>query len=410
MQSNKSAQPYALYFSKKIKETLLIQILDSTLREGEQTPGIYFDRHIKLAISKLLDDIGIDIIETGHPAVTHEIHDSVKTIAHSGFKAVIGAHSRSTRKDVEMALECGVGFLGIFYCVSDERLNEVFKKDLSEAIDQITSVIAFAKKENPDLLIRYTPEDTVRSQFENVLTAATAAVEAGADIISVADTTGYMIPGTDRSMFKFVSRLKSELNKKGVYPKIAVHCHNDRGLALANALEAYKAGAEIIDASVLGLGERAGIVDLAQLLTILTADFKIARWNLGRLDELYQLVSKYAGVPIPVHYPVMGKNAFTHCAGVHTHAAIVNPTHYESLNPELIGKERHFSLDHMSGIASLKFALKLLNITDLDDEFQLKILDEVKAIGQKGKIVELNEIPHIVDFTKRKKHIKAKSK
>lgn len=387
----------------------MLQILDSTLREGEQTPGIYFDRHIKLAISKLLDEIGIDIIETGHPTVTPEIHDSVKTIAHGGFKALIGAHSRSMKRDVEIALECGVGFLGIFYCVSDERLNEVFKKDLSTAIDQIADVISFAKNEKPDLLIRYTPEDTVRTQFDNVLSVSVAAVHAGADIISVADTTGYMIPGTDRSMFKFITKLKNELDKKGCNPKIAVHCHNDRGLALANALEAYKAGAEIIDASVLGLGERAGIVDLAQLLTILTADFKMNKWNLEKLDELYQLVSKYAGVPIPVHYPVMGKNAFTHCAGVHTHAAIVNPTHYESLNPELIGKERHFSLDHMSGIASLKFALKLLNISDLDHEFQLKILSEVKAIGQKGKIVELNEIPHIMDFIRRKKRIKANS-
>ena len=172
---------------------------------------------------------------------------------------------------------------------------------------------------------------------------------------------------------------------------------------MANALEAYKAGAEIIDASVLGLGERAGIVDLAQLLTILTADFKMNKWNLNKLEELYQIVSKYAGVPIPVNYPVMGKNAFTHCAGVHTHAAIVNPTHYESLNPELIGKERHFSLDHMSGIASLKFALKLLNITNLDDEFELKILNEVKAIGQKGKIVDLNELPHIVKYAEQKR-------
>jgi 2-isopropylmalate synthase len=380
----------------------LLQILDSTLREGEQTPGIYFDRHLKLAICKLLDEIGIDIIETGHPAVTHEIHDSVKTIAHGGFNAIIGAHSRSMKRDVEFALECGVGFLGIFYCVSDERLDEVFKKDLSVAIDQIVDVISFAKKEKPDLLVRYTPEDTVRTQFDNVLNAAVAAVQAGADIISVADTTGYMIPGTDRSMFKFVSKLKSELDNKGCNPKIAVHCHNDRGLALANALEAYKAGAEIIDASVLGLGERAGIVDLAQLLTILTADFKIDKWNLKKLDELYQLVSKYAGVPIPVHYPVMGKNAFTHCAGVHSHAAIVNPTHYESLNPELLGKERHFSLDHMSGLSAIKYALDLLNINHLNYETQNKILNEVKALGQKGKIVDLSELPHIVEYTEQK--------
>jgi len=379
----------------------LLQILDTTLREGEQTPGVYFDRHIKLAISSMLNGIGIDIIETGHPAVTSEIYNSVKTISHSDFSSIIGAHSRSIKSDVEQALECGVDFLGIFYCVSDERLDTVFNKDLNTAIEQIKDVIIFAKTQNPDLIIRYTPEDTVRSQFDNVLSASTAAVRAGADIISVADTTGYMVPGTKKNMYDYISKLKSGLAENGCYPKIAVHCHNDRGFALTNALDAYRAGAEIIDASVLGLGERAGIVDLAQLLVVLSSDYNLVKWNLEKLDELYQYVSKHSGIPIPVNYPVMGKNAFTHCAGVHTHAASVNPTHYESLTPELLGKERDFSLDHMSGIASLKYALDLLNITDLDRELQLQVLNEVKLLGQKGKVVELNELPDIVSFTKQ---------
>ena len=389
----------------------MLRILDSTLREGEQTPGVYFDKHIKLAIARLLDELGVSIIETGHPAVTQEIYDSVKTIAHSNFNSTIGAHSRSMQSDVELGLECGVGFLGVFYCVSDERLDTVFKKDLDAAIEQITSVIQYAKSQNPELLIRYTPEDTVRSQFENVLSASVAAVKAGADIISVADTTGYMVPGTDRNMFDYITKLKKGLSDNGLEPMIAVHCHNDRGLALANALDAYRAGAEIIDASVLGLGERAGIVDLAQLLIILTADFGMNNWNLKVLDELYHLVSRHSGVEIPVNYPVMGKNAFTHCAGVHTHAAAVNPTHYQSLSPELVGKKTHFALDHMSGIASIRYALKLLKINNLTKEEEIEILEEVKAIGQKGKVVELNELPHIVAFTKQiKKHNKIKSK
>jgi len=383
----------------------LVQVLDTTLREGEQTPGVYFDRHIKLAIAGMLNDIGIDIIETGHPAVTTEIFDSVRAIAHNGFKSIIGAHSRSIKSDVELALECGVNFLGVFYCVSDERLDTVFKKELDLAIEQITEVISYAKSVNPNLIIRYTPEDTVRSQFENVIAASLAAVKAGADIISVADTTGYMVPGSERDMFDYISKLKSQLSDNGCNPKIAVHCHNDRGFALANALDAYRAGAEIIDASVLGLGERAGIVDLAQLLVVLTADYGINKWNLGKLDQLYSFVSKHSGVPIPVNYPIMGQNAFTHCAGVHTHAAAVNPTHYESLSPNLLGKERHFSLDHMSGIASLKYALNLVNMTDIESELQFEVLKEVKSLGQKGKVVELAELPHIVEFVKQnKKH------
>jgi 2-isopropylmalate synthase len=108
----------------------LVWILDSTLREGEQTPGVYFDNHIKLAIANLLEEIGVDIIEAGHPMVTQEIHAAVKLIAQKGYKAIVGAHSRSMQSDIDLALECGVGFIGIFYCVSDERLSTVFKRIL----------------------------------------------------------------------------------------------------------------------------------------------------------------------------------------------------------------------------------------------------------------------------------------
>ncbi|MEG8945909.1 homocitrate synthase/isopropylmalate synthase family protein [Rosettibacter firmus] len=377
----------------------MVWVLDSTLREGEQTPGVYFDKHIKLAIANLLDEIGVDIIEAGHPMVTPEIHAAVKAIAQKNFNAIVGAHSRSLKQDVDLALECGVKFIGVFYCVSDERLNNVFKKDLDEAIKQITDIIKYAKSQKPDLLIRYTPEDTVRSQFDNVVKASVAAVEAGADIISVADTTGFMIPGK-RSMYDYISRLKEEFNKRNLNPKVAVHCHNDRGLALANALDAYRAGVDIIDATALGLGERAGIVDLAQLLVVLSVDFGENRWNLPKLIELYDLVSKHSGIPIPSNFPITGKNAFTHCAGVHTHAASINPMHYESLNPAVVGRERSFALDHMSGIASLRYALKLIGESELDETIQFDILQEVKSVGQRGRTVDLTELKHIVDAVK----------
>ncbi len=385
----------------------MVSVLDTTLREGEQTPGVYFDRHIKLAIASLLDEVGVDIIETGHPAVTEEIYDAVSMICGKGYNARIGAHARSLESDVQLALECGVDFLGIFYCVSDERLNGVFRKDLDAAVGKICEVIMYAKNQNPDLLIRYTPEDTVRSNFDNVLAAASAAVEAGADIISVADTTGYMIPGSERSMYDYVVRLKNGLAGKGLQPKIAVHCHNDRGLALANALDGYRAGAEIIDASVLGLGERAGIVDLATLLTILSVDFGQNHWNLEKLGDLYKLVSKHSGIDLPVNYPVMGENAFTHCAGVHTHAAAENPMHYESLSPQLVGRHTQFSLDHMSGIASLRYALEQIDHQHLHNDLQFDILKEVKKIGQRGRTVDLEELKHIVDACKHHKRYSA---
>ncbi len=382
----------------------MVQILDTTLREGEQSPGVYFDTHIKLAIAKQLDNIGVDYIEAGHPAVTEEIHQIVKKLANLSFRAIVGAHARSLKKDVDLALECGVKFLGIFYCVSDQRLTHIFNKNLDEAIDQITSIIRYAKEQRPDLIIRYTPEDTVRSPWNNVEKAAIAAVEAGADIISIADTTGYLIPGTENNMYDFVTKLKNLFRKKNLAPKIAVHCHNDRGLALANALDGFRAGADIIDTTILGLGERAGLVDMATLMAVLKNDFHVKnQWKLKKIPDLYRLVSEYSGLPIPVNFPITGENAFTHCAGVHTQAAAIDPVHYESLNPEVVGRERKIALGHMSGISSIKYALSKLGESDLDETVLKMVLDKVKTVGKKSRIIDQNELRHIVDWCKEHK-------
>jgi len=380
----------------------MVKILDTTLREGEQSPGLYFDSHIKLAAARMLDDVGVDFIEAGHPVVTEEIREAVKLIANSGLRAVIGAHARSLKKDVDLALECGVGFLGIFYCVSDQRLQTVFNKNLNQAIDQIAETIRYAKSRKPDLIIRYTPEDTVRSPWKNVVEASVAAVTAGADVISVADTTGYMIPGTERSMYAFVKNLKAEFDKRRLSPRVAVHCHNDRGLALANALDGFRAGADIIDVTVLGVGERAGLVDMATLLAVLKSDFQAPNdWHLDRLPELYSLVSRYSGTAVPANFPIMGQNAFTHCAGVHTQAAAVDPLHYESLNPALVGRQRRIALDHMSGLSSVKAAMADIGEKTADEAFLLKVLDQVKSVGTRGKTVDLTELKHIVEWCKQ---------
>lgn len=375
---------------------MMITILDTTLREGEQTPGVYFDTHIKLAVADLLSRIGVDIVEAGHPAVTEQIRDAVRQLAHRGLRPRIGAHARSLETDVELALECGVSFLGVFYCVSDERL-EGNRRTLGDAIDQICATIRYARQRNSDLLIRYTPEDAVRSPFANVLRAAAAAVEAGADIISIADTTGYMIPGTPRNMYDYVRNLREGLAAKDLHPRIAVHCHNDRGLALANALDAYRGGATIIDASVLGLGERAGIVDLATLLTVLRFDYHEGpHWNLALLPELYELVSRFAGVPIPATLPVMGANAFKHCAGIHTQAAVRDPRHYQSLPPELVGRRSEIALDHMSGLSSIRACLTEIG-EQVDDDLERVLLHRVKQIGQTGRTVDLHELSLLVN-------------
>jgi len=382
----------------------MVKILDSTLREGEQTPGVSFDVHIKVAIAELLNEIGIDVIEAGHPVVSSEISEGIKNVVQRKFNSIIGAHARSIKRDVDFAVECGVGFIGIFYCVSNERLN-YYSKELNRAIETICEVIRYARERDMNLLIRYTPEDAVRSCWENVITAAEEAVKAGADIISIADTTGFMVPGTSRSMYDYVKRIKDTLAHKGLNPMIEVHCHNDRGLALANAIDGFRAGADIIDASVLSLGERTGIVDLASLLSILVIDMEVKnRWNLKKLMDLYELVARYSKIPIPVNAPIIGKNSFTHCAGVHTHAAISNPIHYQSIDPQKFGRESKISLDQMSGIASVKRCMEEINEDSNDRDFLVKVLSKVKDVGKAGRIVDKNEFSYIVKYLKIKEN------
>ena len=380
----------------------MIKILDSTLREGEQTPGVYFAPETKLKIAEFLDHIGVDIIEAGNPAVDSEIALAVTRIANAGLKAKIGAHSLCRIDDVKKALDCNVSFLGVFFSVSSQRLQCDYNICLDEALDKIVEVITYAREQNDSLLIRYTPEDTVRSPLKNVIEAASAAVQAGANIISIADTTGYTTPFQQkRSIYYFVKILKEELAKRELYPQIEVHCHNDRGLALANALDAYRAGTDIIDVSVMGLGERAGIVDLAELLINLSDLIEEKNfWKLGYLKDLYNLVSEYSQVPISPHHPAVGKNAFTHYAGVHVTAMAKDERLYQSLNPEVFGIKSSIALGMQSGLTAVELALKQIGREELAENKYLvaKILKQIKEIAKRGTPIDIDkEFIEIID-------------
>lgn len=374
----------------------MVRILDTTLREGEQTPGVAFPVHVKIALAESLERLGVDIVEAGHPVVDKEIERGVRLLAARRGEIRVGAHARSLKGDVDMALSCGVTFLGLFYCVSRERLTEG-NRTLSQAIESVTSLIREVKGRAPHVMVRYTPEDTVRTAWPDVAAVALEAARAGADVISVADTTGYMVPGTENNLYDYTLRMRESLVRGGVNPMLAVHCHNDRGLALANALDAYRAGVDIIDASVLGLGERAGIVDLAQLMVALRSGWNEGeRWDLTQLPELYRRVSRFSGIPVPPLAPVVGENAFSHCAGIHTQAAIRNPLHYQSLDPITVGRCSRVVLDHMAGTSALLYALRNLGEEDVGEDRLKEILLRVKEVGRLGRTVDREELGFIV--------------
>jgi len=314
----------------------VIEILDSTLREGEQTPGVTFSVEEKLIIANLLNEFGVDIIEAGHPRVSEDICRAVKEISNQGFSANILAHCRAIKEDVDIARLCDVDWVGIFFCVSNQRLEQQFRSNLDKALDLITSSIEYAKDHG--LKVRYTLEDAVRTEYDSLIKVSKAAVEAGADRISIADTVGAITPS---KMYNLILRLKSD-----VKAKFNVHCHNDLGLATANALAAYEAGVSIIDVSVNGLGERVGITPLSELCLALYSLYGVKnKWNLELIPKISQKVSEFSGLDISPTSPIVGENAFVHNAGLHVAAVLHNPVHYEVFPAEIIGRNRKFVLD-----------------------------------------------------------------
>ncbi|MGA1849101.1 MAG: homocitrate synthase [Thermoplasmatota archaeon] len=355
----------------------MVEILDSTLREGEQTPGVTFTLHEKLEIARLVDEFGVDIIEAGHPAVSRDVKLAVKTIARDGMNAGILAHSRAMKSDIDMALECDVEWIGLFISVLDDRLKLHFRKDLDQVCSIVSDAVSYAKDHG--LKVRYTPEDTIRSHFGSVVRVTRCALEAGADRISIADTVGAATPSR---MGSFVRDL---IDATGA--EVNVHCHNDLGLALANSLSAYENGAVLIDTCVNGLGERTGITSLAELVMALKVHYGVDKgWKLDMLPSLSDRVEELSGLRVASNAPIVGENAFSHNAGLHVSAALLRPSFYEIFPAETVGRVRKFEVDKFSG-RDLIDDILTKNSVDLD-EFQKTILMGRIKSREKGAFSE----------------------
>lgn len=351
-----------------------VQLLDSTLREGEQTPGVSFTLEQKVEIARALDDFGIDFIEAGHPAVSDEVYRATREVARLGLRAEVVAHSRALRSDIDLARKTDAQWVGIFFSVADKRLEEQFRKDIHQATRLIQDAVSYAKAHG--LKVRYTPEDTVRSDLAKVIHISQAASEAGADRIGVADTTGYMTPSR---MFQFVAALRGAIPARTA---VGVHCHDDLGMAVANSLAAVEAGASVVDVTVNGLGERTGIAPLAEMATTLRlrGPCQDASWRLSALPGLSDLVARHSGIPVPRQAPIVGANAFTHNAGLHVAAVLLNPEHYESVPAELVGRTRRLVVDKMAGRPTVKYRLEALGL-DAGDGMVDAVLAYVKRRG-----------------------------
>jgi 2-isopropylmalate synthase len=350
-----------------------IEILDSTLREGEQTPGVSFTVGQKIALAKRLDTFGVDFIELGHPAVSPDVYEAVEALNDLDLIAEKMAHGRAAKSDINEVVAIGVGWMGIFFGTSPLSLKHKFNITKSEALIRIETAVKYGKDKG--LNLRFTAEDASRTDLDFLIQVGQLVQKAGVDRFSLADTVGCLTPTQTK---KLVSRIVSELDIP-----VHVHCHNDFGMATANALSALESGAQCVDVAVNGLGERCGLPPLAEVVTALTNIYKInGNWDLGLIPELTDMVASFSKLDSNANQPIIGKNAFTHKAGLHVKAMVKEPKSYEAISPESIHRKRHFVIDKFTGAAALINKLEGIGIKVSSQKLD-PILKEIKLHSEK---------------------------
>ncbi|MEK6303215.1 MAG: LeuA family protein [Acidobacteriota bacterium] len=308
-----------------------IRIIDATLREGCQAPGVSFDAERSVEIARALSRLGVDAVECGHPAASASEMERVRRVAHLGLDCPVLTHARACVDDVNAAAESGAGWVGIFLGINEvTRRARVPGMSIAQILDRITAAIKQAR--GLGLRVRYTLEDSSRTDESLMIQAFRAAASAGADRICFADTVGIAEPDLIASRVRSV---KSELPDT----ELELHLHDDRGLAMANALAALDAGADWISTSVNGLGERAGILDLCLLLSNLShRGVRPLLAGTGLLD-LSTRVAAYARAPVDHRRPVTGRDAFTHTARLHVKAVNRDESAYSWISPCVVGRQ-----------------------------------------------------------------------
>ncbi len=361
--------------SKYDKE--VIRIFDTTLRDGEQTPGASLTPEEKFEIALKLDALGVDTIEAGFPVISKGEAKAVKKIANEGLRAEICGLARSNMKDVDMAISCDVGCVHTFIATSDIHMEYKLKMSKEEVLKSAIKSVEYAKSHG--VVVEFSPEDASRSDLEFLLKVLKAVCDVGADRINVPDTVGVMTP-------EGIHRLISEIRKLVKIP-ISIHCHNDFGLAVANSLAAVEAGATQIHATINGLGERAGNASLEEVVVALELlHKKKTNINSKLLYETSRMVSRLTGIPVQPNKAIVGENAFGHEAGIHTHGISSLPLTYEPINPEMVGRKRWFQAGKHAGARGLKTKLEEVGLY-LSDKQMREVVNRVKEIGDKGKVV-----------------------
>lgn len=372
------------HFAHQLNEPQLvtknISILDSTLREGEQHPGVAFTIKQRIQIAWMLDSFGVDQIEIS-PVVSHDHFEATKTIIKQDLRADILAHVRAIKSDVDVAIDTGATWIATYMGISDIHLSAKLRISREEAKIRALEVADYIKSHG--LKSRFTMEDASRTDPNFLIEMCKEMNSRGIERISIPDTVGIMRP---HGMYNLVRMVCENIDLSR--SSIDVHCHNDVGLALANALAGCEAGADQIHTTIDGLGERTGIPSLAETAVALTLIYKVPNnFRLHLLRDLSRTISEYTEIPTPESKPIVGDSAYKHKAGTHLAAILRNPSAYEILEPKIVGNRRKIVFGELAGKNGAAYLLSLLGLetSKAEAEKMAKGLKELRM----GDILEL---------------------
>ncbi len=352
-----------------------ISIVDTTLRDGEQTAGVVFANKEKVRIAKMLSEIGVDQLEVGIPVMGGDEKEAIKEIAGLGLKSSIMAWNRAVVNDVQNSVDCGVDAVAISISTSDIHIEHKLQTSRDWVLSNMVKAVEFAKKKG--MYISVNAEDASRSDMEFLIKFGLAAKEAGADRLRYCDTIGILDP------FTTYDNITELIERVGI--DVEMHTHNDFGMATANALAGVKAGATHVGVTVNGLGERAGNAALEEVIMAfkvlynMDLDFKTTQFR-----ELSEYVSLASNRELPVWKAIVGTNMFAHESGIHADGALKNPLTYEVFKPEEVGLARQIVIGKHSGTASVvnKFAEYGHH---LNDEEAAIMLEKIRSSAVKLK-------------------------
>ena len=364
-----------------------IKVLDTTLRDGEQTPGVSLTPLEKLRIASKLDEIGIDFIEAGSAITSEGERESIKEITKQGLNAEILSFSRPLTVDIDYCIECDVDAVNLVVPTSDLHISDKLNTTRDKLIDLSNDAIDYCKDHG--LIVEVSAEDASRSEVDFLREVFLSAIDHHADRLCVCDTVGIFTPDSSYELFNKLNDLKVP---------ISVHCHNDFGLAVANTLSAIKAGASEIHTTINGIGERAGntsfeecIVSIDRLLPEFSTNVKI-----NEIYDISKLVARSTGVYIQPNKAIVGENAFAHESGIHSDGIIKNSSTYEPITPELVGRKRKFVLGKHMGTHGLDSRLKEFGF-DVNEDQLNQICSDLKDLADKGKTVTDADLHAVAD-------------